>query len=256
MHWSDFFLIGKRIGSRYFMLAGFSFIFFYLLFRKKIFFKKIQNRYPKWRDYAREIGFSICTIFIFALSVILIVKNPAVVPYTNYYTDIHQHGWFYFFLAFPLMFFIHDAYFYWMHRLMHHKKLFKLFHLVHHKSTNPSPWAAYAFHPLEAVVEAGILPVFVFTLPIHPLHLLIFFFMMIAYNVYGHLGYELYPKGFNKHWFGKWINTSISHNQHHQFFRGNYGLYTTIWDRMFGTLRDDYDRQFDEVKSRRLVPAD
>jgi len=43
---------------------------------------------------------------------------------------------------------------------MHHKKLFRWFHLVHHQSTNPSPWAAYAFHPLEAVVEAGIIAVF------------------------------------------------------------------------------------------------
>jgi sterol desaturase/sphingolipid hydroxylase (fatty acid hydroxylase superfamily) len=67
--------------------------------------------------------------------------------------------------------------------------------------------------------------------------------------VYGHLGYELYPAGFNKSWFGKWINTSTSHNQHHQYFKGNYGLYFTFWDRMMGTLRSDYDKRFDEVTS-------
>ena len=76
---------------------------------------------------------------------------------------------------------------------------------------------------------------------------------MIVYNVYGHLGYELYPKGFAKNALGKWINTSVSHNQHHQYFKGNYGLYFTFWDRMMGTLRDDYGERFEEVTSRGKV---
>jgi len=241
----------NRIGSRYFIIAGTAFLFFYILLKKQIVYKKIQARFPKLKDYLREIVYSCVTISIFALVPVLIVKNPTVSPYTTYYTHIEKYGWFYFFVAFPLMFIIHDTYFYWTHRLMHHKKLFKIFHLVHHQSTNPSPWAAYSFHPLEAVVEAGIFPVFLFTIPIHPLHLLIFFLMMIVYNVYGHLGYELYPKGFNRHWVGKWINTSINHNQHHQYFKGNYGLYFTFWDRMMGTIRKDYDEQFEEIKSRK-----
>lgn len=68
-----------------------------------------------------------------------------------------DYGWIYYFAAFPIMFVIHDTYFYWTHRIMHHKSVFNVMHLVHHKSTNPSPWAAYAFHPLEAIVEVGIL---------------------------------------------------------------------------------------------------
>jgi lathosterol oxidase len=76
---------------------------------------------------------------------------------------------------------------------------------------------------------------------------------MIVYNIYGHLGYELYPKGFNKHFIGRWVNTSINHNQHHQYFKGNYGLYFLFWDRMLGTIRADYDEKFEEVKSRNLV---
>jgi len=49
---------------------------------------------------------------------------------------------------------------------------------------------------------------------------------------------------------GKWINTSICHNQHHQYFKGNYGLYFLFWDRLMGTLREDYDSQYENVKSR------
>lgn len=251
MNWNAYFNYWFNIGSRYFLVAGIFFLLYYILLRPSISRKKIQQKHPKLNDYAREIGYSVMTISIFALVPIFMLHFPPIARHTTYYTKIEHHGWFYFFLAFPLMFAIHDTYFYWMHRLMHHKKLFKHFHLVHHHSTNPSPWAAYSFHPLEAIVEAGVFPVFLFTIPIHTLHLFIFFFLMIVYNVYGHLGYELYPKGFNKHWLGKWINTSVNHNQHHQFFKGNYGLYFTFWDRAMGTIRKDYDAQFERVTSKR-----
>lgn len=241
------------IGGRYFMFAAIAFAVFYVLFRRKFFYRKIQSRFPKNSDYLREIGYSFVTIAIFSLVSVLLFMHPKVAPHTTRYSKISDYGWVYYFALFPVLFIMHDTYFYFTHRLMHHKRLFKWFHLVHHQSTNPSPWAAYAFHPLEAVVEIGILAVFLFTIPIHATHLMIFFLFMIVYNVYGHLGYELYPKGFSKSTVGKWINTSINHNQHHQYFKGNYGLYFLFWDRMLGTIRADYDARFDEVKSRKII---
>jgi sterol desaturase/sphingolipid hydroxylase (fatty acid hydroxylase superfamily) len=238
------------IGGRYFAVAGISFLFFYVLLKRIVENKKIQNRFPRFTDYFREIGYSTLTIFIFGVVPVVFIYNENISKYTTLYKQIDEYGWFYFWSVFPIMLLMHDTYFYWMHRIMHHKKLFNLFHLVHHQSTNPSPWAAYSFHPLEAIIEAGILVVFLFTLPIHRLHFFIFFMFMILYNVYGHLGWELYPKNFNKSRIGKWINTSICHNQHHQFFKGNYGLYFLFWDRWMGTLREDYDTQYEKVKSR------
>jgi len=188
---------------------------------------------------------------IFTLPPVIMLKNDAIRPHTTYYSDISTYGWIYFFAAFPIMLFVHDTYFYWLHRLIHHKSLFRFIHLVHHKSTNPSPWAAYAFHPLEAILEAGVFVVFLFIMPINDLHLLVFFIFSLTYNVYGHLGYELYPKGFNKTWIGRWINTSVNHNMHHQYFTGNYGLYFTFWDRVIHTIRPEYDEKFEEVKRRK-----
>jgi sterol desaturase/sphingolipid hydroxylase (fatty acid hydroxylase superfamily) len=136
--------------------------------------------------------------------------------------------------------------------MMHHPVLFKWLHLVHHKSTNPSPWAAYAFHPLEAILENGIIILFYFTLPMHVTHVPIFFLFSIIYNIYGHMGWELYPKGFNTTQIGRWVNTAVAHNQHHKYFKGNYGLYTLFWDRVMGTIRTDYDAAFDQVKNRKI----
>jgi sterol desaturase/sphingolipid hydroxylase (fatty acid hydroxylase superfamily) len=142
-----------------------------------------------------------------------------------------------------------------MHRLIHHPRLFKLVHLVHHRSVNPSPWAAYAFHPVEAVLESQIFVIFLFTIPINWWHLFLFFVISLLYNVYGHLGYELYPAAFNKHWLGRWLNTSVSHNLHHHYFKGNYGLYFLFWDRMMGTLRKDTDEAYQEVTLRSKRPV-
>jgi sterol desaturase/sphingolipid hydroxylase (fatty acid hydroxylase superfamily) len=249
MNWSLYFRDVLIIGSRYLMLSGLAFFVAYILLKRIIQNKKIQQRFPNAGDYLREIGYSILTIFIMALIPAAILGTPSIAKHTTFYTDINQYGKLYFFLAFPVMAFLHDTYFYWMHRLMHHPRLFRYFHLVHHQSTNPSPFAAYSFHPLEAIIEAGIFVVFLFTIPIHFYHLFFFFLFMIVYNVYGHLGWELYPKGFSKHPLGKWINTSVNHNLHHQYFKGNYGLYFLFWDRMMGTIRADYDQKFEEVKS-------
>lgn len=250
MDWSFYLKSIWLIGGRYFMIAGIAFTLFYLILRSRFFYRKIQHRFPKNTDYLREMGYSVLTICIFALVSIYLFSNPYISPHTTRYQNIADYGWVYYFMAFPIMFVMHDTYFYFTHRLMHHERLFKWFHLVHHKSTNPSPWAAYAFHPLEALVEVGIVVIFLFTIPVHRTHIILFFLMMIIYNVYGHLGYELYPKGFSRSTLGKWINTSVNHNQHHQYFKGNYGLYFLFWDRVFGTIRKDYDEQFESVKSR------
>jgi Delta7-sterol 5-desaturase len=250
MNWQIYFDIVRAIGSRYFMLALAATIIFYIAFKKKWQFKKIQPTFPKANDYVREIAYSVITIIIFGFIGYTILFYGPVAKHTFRYKAVHTYGWVWYFAAYIVMLIVHDTYFYWTHRLMHHPAIFKIFHLVHHKSTNPSPWAAYAFHPLEALVEACILPLFVFTLPLHVTHIFIFFFIMIVYNVYGHLGYELYPKGFSKSFIGKWINTSVNHNQHHQYFKGNYGLYFLWWDRWMNTIRNDYDKRFEEVKGR------
>jgi Delta7-sterol 5-desaturase len=247
MTWENYLRIIYNVGYRYAFFAGLGFLIFYVLFRKHWQYKKIQPRFPKNTDYLREIGYSAVSISIFALAPLLLVFNLEIRPYTQLMDTPDELGWVYFGLAFVIMFFMHDAYFYWTHRLMHHPRLFKYFHLVHHKSTNPSPWAAYAFHPLEAVVEQGIYVIFVFLIPLYKVHIFIFFLFQIIYNVYGHLGYELYPRGFNKTWIGRWVNTSVSHNLHHRFFKGNYGLYTMIWDRWMGTAHPQYDEYYDQA---------
>ena len=80
------------------------------------------------QSHRREIVDSTISIFIFALMPILILRVPAIRVHTQLYGAAGERGWPYFFLVFPIMFVVHDAYFYWMHRLIHHPKCFGFIH--------------------------------------------------------------------------------------------------------------------------------
>ena len=235
---------------RYVVISGVFFLLFYVLFKSRWAKNKIQPSFPKNQDYWREFGYSILTLLIFVATALLIFYSP-LKEYNKVYTDIAAYGWGYWWWSVVAMIFLHDTYFYWAHRAMHHPKIYRHVHLVHHLSRNPSPWAAFAFHPLEAVVETGIVFLIAFLFPFHISALLTFLIFMTVYNAYGHLGFELFPKNFHTSWIGKWVNTSVAHNQHHEKFNGNYGLYFLFWDRWMGTMREDYNDQCVKVDQKK-----
>lgn len=204
----------------------------------------------------REIFYSMATSAIFAL-VGMGVFFAGKAGLTQVYRDVDLYGWTWFWLSIPVMLAIHDFYFYWMHRLIHHDALFDRVHRVHHLSTNPSPWAAFAFHPLESILEAFILVIIAVIMPVHVAALSLFALLSLIYNVYGHLGYEVMPRALAKSPVGVWFNKSAYHNLHHRAFRSNYGLYTTIWDRLFGTFNEKSEAVFDRatVGEKAAAPA-
>lgn len=234
---------------RYSIFAGLAFSIFYLIWKKPLYRYRIQSRFPKAYKIRHEILHSLSTAAVFAgLGVGIYFLHKA--GFSRIYLDIDQYGWWYLAGSFIALTFIHDTYFYWMHRLMHHPRLFGLLHRAHHVSNNPTPWAALSFHPLEAVVEIGIVPLAVLIMPLHPLVLMVFTTWSLAFNIMGHLGYELFPRGFVRHPIGKWFNTSTHHNMHHSRSGCNYGLYYNFWDRLMGTNAPDYEQTFESVSTR------
>ena len=234
--------------SRYFQVAVPAFLVFYWVLRRPMAKRKIQSANPTWSKMMSEIILSMISVGIFGL--VAAVSFNVLGDMNHVYRQWDELGAAYYFLSFFLVLFLHDTYFYWIHRLMHTRFLYRHVHAVHHRSTNPTPWTAYSFHPLEALLEAGILPLIAFGLPVHYSVVVICMLAQIIYNVYAHLGYELYPRGFHRTSVGRYINTSVAHNQHHSRFHGNYGLYFLVWDRLMGTLRRDYDQGFERVGRR------
>jgi len=235
--------------ARYFVLAGIPFVLFYLLLPGKFRHFKIQGRSASRKDFMREISHSMVSISIFSLYAIVVLLTP-LRHYTLVYDQIGSFS--YILISLVLSLIIHDTYFYWMHRLLHHKRLFAIAHLVHHKSNNPSPWTSYSFHLFEGFTEGFILLLLVFVLPMHPVTILLFTITGFIINVYGHLGYEVAPKWFRYSWLFEILNTSVHHNLHHSKFKGNYGLYFRIWDRLMGTEHPDYVKEYDKLQKQRF----
>lgn len=234
---------------RYAVVAGVAWLLAYVLFRKRWWRRKIIQKIPTSSDVRREMKWSVLTAIIYGfVGVTTILAGKA--WGWQVYRKIDSHGWGWFVISIGIAIMVHDTWFYWTHRLMHHRRLFRVFHRVHHESTNPSPWAAYCFAPLEALVQACIFPLLVFTVPMHPLAFLAFMIWQIVFNVLGHTGYEYFPRWLMRSWLGKVLNTPTNHVQHHEKMRGNYGLYFNVWDRLMGTNHPDYEARFTEVTTR------
>jgi len=237
--------------GRYLILAGIPFLVFYILYPHKFTAQKIQQRVARHKDLMREIRYSLQTTLLIIGIALLILQSP-LASYSRMYVewDAYPIWWIPLSIFFALI--IQDAYFYWTHRLMHHKRLFKWVHIVHHKSINPTPFTSGAFNLTEAIIEAMIGPILILLLPMHFVVLLIFATLSFAYNVYGHLGYEIMPRGFRHSFLFQICNTSVHHNLHHSRFKGNYGLYFRIWDRLMGTENPAYVPTYDEIQARRF----
>ncbi len=145
----------------------------------------------------------------------------------------------------------HDTYFYWVHRAMHHPRLFKIFHRHHHRSTTPTPFAAYSFAAPEALAMALFMPLWQLFVATPFWVLAVFLNWQIIRNVMGHAGIEVHPRWWLSNPITRWNNTTTHHDLHHSgSFNVNYGLYFRFWDRMMGTEHPDYVAVFDRVTGR------
>lgn len=236
---------------RYTIFAGLAFLIFYVIWKSKWIKFKIQSKFPNPTHILHEVKHSAYTAFVFALMGVGIYFLREA-GYTKVYGDIYEFGWGYLIFSFFFLTFLHDTYFYWIHRLMHLPKIFPILHKVHHISNNPTPFASLSFHPLEAIVEIGIVPIAVLFVPFHPVVLFLFALWSLFFNIIGHLGYELFPHNFVRHPVGGWLNTSTHHNMHHSRSNCNYGLYYNFWDTVMRTNAPDYKEKFDQVKAMQI----
>lgn len=214
-----------------------------------------RKRWPKRAQVTREIVFSTASMLIFlGVDLWVVFFNPWAT--SNMYTSVGQHGWLYYTMVLLLTFALHDTYFYWAHRMMHHPRLYARFHKVHHESTDPTPFTAYSFHPLEAVMEglagAALIPLYI-VLPWHSSIPVVWGLGQIFFNVIGHLGYEVYPSWWHRVPVLNQKTTATHHYLHHQMVGGNYGLYFRWWDKWCGTEFKNYERKFDSLFE---APAD
>lgn len=170
--------------------------------------------------------------------------------YTQLYMDFGSRGAGYALFSFALLFVIQDAWFYFTHRAMHHSSIYRHVHFLHHKAKNTNPWSSWCVHPVENLVEAGLWPLVVLALPLHPLVLCAYLFASAFLIFNGHSGYEFNPDGYRSFRPLDWLGTATSHNLHHQAGKYNFGFYFRFWDYVLGTEHPNYIAALDAVKEK------
>ncbi len=142
-------------------------------------------------------------------------------------------------LQFVIEVILHDAYFYFCHRLLHTDLLWKI-HQIHHQEGDPNIVTSHVFHFVETCINytfivwftllAGLTVGGVYFYPA-----LVFAVFTIVWNVYGHGTKNVLPDSITQSWLGSWIVWPSYHLEHHRKAIGNFEFFFTYLDRIFGT---------------------
>jgi sterol desaturase/sphingolipid hydroxylase (fatty acid hydroxylase superfamily) len=197
----------------------------------------IQSRRPTAADVRREVRDSLAALLLFAAYTVA-TWHYARGGGTALYWRLDEAPLLWLPASVLAAAVLHDTWFYWTHRLMHLKPLFRHVHAGHHASLTPTPWAILSFQPLETVPQFGFFLMLVCVLPMHPAALFAYLLLDGLINAAGHCGHELVPERYGRHWLLKYVNAVTHHDLHHARFRCNFGQYFNVWDRLMGSFLD------------------
>ncbi len=222
------------IAVRYFIVSGLYHYTTYVLLRKVLRSRILDHSAVAKIQIRSEIYYSVLSAAIFAVFGIgtYWLWDQG---YTAIYLDASAYPIWYIPFSVILVLFLQDTYYYWIHRWMHIPKIYRYLHKVHHNSVRTTVWTSFSFHPLETLLQAVVLPIFILILPLHSYALLAILIIMTISATINHAGVEIYPSGKYGKWFGKLVIGATHHDVHHRKFLCNYGLYFTLWDRWMGT---------------------
>ena len=134
------------------------------------------------------------------------------------------------FFLIPLWYAVH---FYFVHRLLHWKPLYRLAHAVHHRNVNIGPWSGMSMHPIEHLLYISQVLIHL-VIPSHPIHVLFHLYYVCLSPLPGHSGYAyLRIKGKDA-----WALGDFFHQMHHRYFNRNYGVQIVPLDRWLKTEHD------------------
>ena len=143
---------------------------------------------------------------------------------------------------------IHAIHFYFTHRLLHWRPLYKMVHRTHHLNVEIGPWSGIAMHPVEQAIYFSTVCV-QWLLALHPVSALYQIQLAAFLPAMSHSGYERMLVN------GKdtgWDSGSYFHYLHHKNFECNYGGAIAPLDQMFGTFHDG-SRQAQKAMRERMM---
>jgi Delta7-sterol 5-desaturase len=149
-------------------------------------------------------------------------------------------GLWYEILQYPFFLMFTDLGIYWIHRGLHHPLVYKHLHKPHHKWIMPTPFASYAFHPVDGFFQSVPYHVFPILFPQSKYGYVAMFIFINFWTILIHDGEYISNNPV--------VNGSACHAMHHLYFNYNYGQYFTLWDRLGGSYRKPNEELFQKDK--------
>jgi sterol desaturase/sphingolipid hydroxylase (fatty acid hydroxylase superfamily) len=133
----------------------------------------------------------------------------------------------------------YDFFYYWFHRISHERQIFWASHVAHHQSED------YNLSTALRQTGTGFFLTWVFYVPLFVIGVPSYVFVSVAsvnliYQFWVHT--EHVPKlGWFELFFVSPSNHRVHHAQNEEYIDKNYGGVFIIWDRLFGTFKEEED---------------
>ncbi len=143
---------------------------------------------------------------------------------------------------------INDTLFYWVHRALHHKSIYKYIHKKHHEPKAPIGIFSKYAHPVEDLL-VNILPTILgpFLIGTHCYVFWLWLAIRLFETVDAHSGYS-FP--YNPYHMFPFQGGADRHDFHHSHNVGCFGSFTIFWDWITGT-----DKQFLEFYAKKQAES-
>jgi len=140
----------------------------------------------------------------------------------------------------------HSFHFYWIHRFLHWRPIYKSVHALHHRNVNIGPWSGMSMHPVESFIYMTSVLIHLVVLS-NPFHMIYHLQFLIFNAVIAHSGFEsLLMKDKEVVHVGR-----FHHQMHHRYFECNYGNAEMPWDAWFGSFHDGTEQSHERFTERR-----
>ncbi|KAI8827035.1 uncharacterized protein EV422DRAFT_490695 [Fimicolochytrium jonesii] len=195
---------------------SFSTLSYYFLFDHRL------MQHPKFlkNQIRKEITLSV-TSFPITAAVTVPWFYYEVNGYSKLYYKVEDYGWPYLVASIVMFLAFTDCCIYWIHRFEHHPKLYSWLHKQHHAWKVSTPFASFAFHPLDGYFQSIPYHLFVYMVPMHVYAYLLAFVLVQFWTISIHDGAYFTQSTV--------LNSTAHHTVHHLEFNYNFGQYTTLW---------------------------
>jgi sterol desaturase/sphingolipid hydroxylase (fatty acid hydroxylase superfamily) len=129
-----------------------------------------------------------------------------------------------------------DFLMYVFHRVAHARWIFPIVHSTHHRYDKPRPLNLFVLIPFEVLGFGALWLAVIAAYSSTWAGILIYLALNLAFGTLGHLGVEPFPRRLSQLPLLRHLGSSTFHANHHQDAHHNFGFYTDVWDRLFGTL--------------------